>query len=254
MKCRFILVLLLCGGSATETLDAQIAGGSVSGVVADSSGASVPHAKVVLRSVATQIVRPLSSNLEGFYTAPNLVPGEYEVTVSAAGFETQVARLTVLIGAEQELNFTLRIGFVDQTIEVHGPADGIASATSVLGAVVNQKTIVELPLNGRSWTDLAALEPGVVPIEAQTPYAAGNGRGNRGFGSQLAISGARPQQNNYRLDGISINDYSNGGPGSVLGGNLGVDAIQEFSIFTGNYSASYGMRWTPSFGQNFVRS
>jgi len=69
-----------------------------------------------------------------------------------------------------------------------------------------------------------------VPIEAQPSYTAGNGRGNRGFGTQLAISGARPQQNNYRIDGISINDYSNGGPGSVLGGNLGVDAIQEFSI------------------------
>ena len=63
---------------------------------------------------------------------------------------------------------------------------------------------------------------------------------NRGFGAQLSISGARPQQNNYRLDGISINDYSNGGPGSVLGQNLGVEAIQEFSVLTSNYSAEYG--------------
>src|SRR5439155_26220375 len=93
---------------------------------------------------------------------------------------------------------------------------------------------------GRSGTDLAILEPGDVVIEAQPSYTAGNGRGNRGFGAQLAISGARPQQNNYRLDGVSINGYSNRGPGSVLGGNLGVDAIQEFSVFTGNYSAGYG--------------
>jgi hypothetical protein len=141
MKCRFTLVLLLCWGFATAALDAQIAGGNVSGVVTDSSGASVPQAKVVLRNAATQSVRTLSSNLEA-----------------------------------------LRIGSVDQTIEIEGPAAGIGLSTSVLGAVVNQKTIVELPLNGRSWTDLAALEPGVVP---QTPYAAGNGRGNRGFGVQL---------------------------------------------------------------------
>src|ERR1700682_4736221 len=109
MKCRFILVLLLCCGSTIETLDAQIAGGNVSGIVTDSSGASVPQAKVVLRNAATQRVRSLSSNLEGVYTAPNLVSGEYEVTASAAGFKTEFARLTVPIGAEQELNFALRI-------------------------------------------------------------------------------------------------------------------------------------------------
>src|SRR5262249_13199205 len=126
------------------------------------------------------------------------------------------------------------------SLEVEDPATGVELATSSLVAVVNDRTIRELPLDGRSWTDLAALEPGVAPIQAQPSYTAGNGRGNRWFGSQLAISGARPQQNNYRLDGISINDYSNGGPGSVLGGNLGVDAIQEFSILTANYSAAYG--------------
>src|SRR5207302_481690 len=98
----------------------------------------------------------------------------------------------------------------------------------------------EWPLNGRSWTDLAALSPGVDTIHTQTDFSAGSDRGNRGFGQQLTISGARPQQNNYRLDGISLNDYANGAPGSVLGGNLGVDAIQEFSVLTSNYSAEYG--------------
>jgi hypothetical protein len=97
-----------------------------------------------------------------------------------------------------------------------------------------------LPLNGRSWTDLAALQPGVDTIQTQPSFATGADRGNRGFGQQLTISGARPQQNNYRLDGISLNDYANGAPGSVLGGNMGVDAIQEFSVLTSNYSAEYG--------------
>jgi len=95
-------------------------------------------------------------------------------------------------------------------------------------------------LNGRSWTDLAALQPGVDTIQTQPSFSSGADRGNRGFGQQLTISGARPQQNNYRLDGISLNDYANGAPGSVLGGSLGVDAIQEFSVLTSNYSAEYG--------------
>ncbi|MGH9355784.1 MAG: TonB-dependent receptor plug domain-containing protein, partial [Terriglobia bacterium] len=95
-------------------------------------------------------------------------------------------------------------------------------------------------LNGRSWTDLAKLQPGVDAIQTQISFAEGPGRGNRGFGAQITISGQRPVENNYRLDGVSLNDYSNGAPGSVLGGNLGVDAVQEFSVLTTNYSAEYG--------------
>jgi len=97
-----------------------------------------------------------------------------------------------------------------------------------------------MPLNGRSWQDLATLVPGVNAIETQIPFENGAIRGNRGFGNQLTISGGRPTQNNYRLDGNSITDYAMGGPGSVLGVNLGVDAIQEFSVINGNYSAEYG--------------
>ncbi len=98
----------------------------------------------------------------------------------------------------------------------------------------------ELPLNGRDWTQLATLETGVNSIHSQFALTSGANRGNRGFGSQLTISGGRPSQNNYRLDGVSINDYSNGAPGSVLGSNLGVDAVEEFSVLTSNYSAEYG--------------
>src|SRR6202040_375114 len=93
---------------------------------------------------------------------------------------------------------------------------------------------------GRSWTDLAVLQPGVLAVETQSPFNAGSNRGNRGFENEVAINGARPQQNNYRLDGISIEDFANGGSGSVLGGSVGVDAIQEFSVLTSNYSAEYG--------------
>jgi hypothetical protein len=112
--------------------------------------------------------------------------------------------------------------------------------SSTLSAQVESKEILDLPLNGRDWASLATLSPGVNAIETQMPFTNGVLRGNRGFGAQLTISGGRPTQNNYQLDGNSINDYSGTGPGSVIGVNLGVDAIQEFSVLTGNYSAEYG--------------
>jgi hypothetical protein len=235
-----MVIALLWWAAAIESLPAQIAGGNISGVISDPSGAPVPHVKVVLQSRATRLSRALASNAEGLYAAANLTPGEYEVTVTATGFQTQIAAITVTVGAEAQLNFGLQLGSLEQSVEVAVPVDGIDRATSAMEAVVSQTTVQDLPLNGRSWTDLAVLEPGVVAIEAQASYTAGNVRGNRGFGAQLAISGGRPQQNNYRLDGISINDYSNGGPGSVLGGNLGVDAIQEFLLVTANSTAAYG--------------
>ena len=138
------------------------------------------------------------------------------------------------------MNLSLKIGEANQTVEVTGAAALVQLSNSTMKSEVESTTIRELPLNGRDWTSLATLSPGVNAIEAQIPFDGGGARGNRGFGSQLTISGGRPTQNNYRLDGNSINDYANGGPGSVIGVSLGVDAIQEFSVLTGNYSAEYG--------------
>lgn len=123
-------------------------------------------------------------------------------------------------------------------MDERGPVLELGS--SQLSAVVDATTVRELPLNGRSWTDLATLQPGVHSIPSQFQFAGGADRGERVFGDQLSISGGKPLQNNYRLDGISVSDYANGGPGSVLGVSLGVDAIQEFSVITANYSAAYG--------------
>jgi len=147
--------------------------------------------------------------------------------------------VTLTVGAQQVLNASLRVGQISQQVTVSVEAPTVELASSALNAVVQAPTIVGLPLNGRSWTDLASLQPGVAGVETQVPFG-DSGRGNRGFGAQIIISGARPTQNNYRLDGISLNDYSNGGPGSVLGGNLGVDAVEEFSVLTSNFSAEYG--------------
>src|SRR5712691_3402350 len=215
---------------------AQVAGATLTGTVKDSSGAFIPNAQVVITDLATGVTRTVSPGGGGLYTAPNLLPGTYEIRVTATGFSTEVQKgITLTVGAEQVLDFTMQVGQMTQTVEITTEAPTVELTSSTLSATVNATTIRELPLNGRSWTDLANLQPGVVAAET---HAAQNV--NRSYGAQLSISGARPQQNNYRLDGISINDYSNGGPGSVLGQNLGVEAIQEFSVLTSNYSAEYG--------------
>jgi hypothetical protein len=222
-------------------LHAQVAGGTLSGTITDASGAAVPNAQVVVKNSATGVARSFATNAEGFYTAANLLPGNYEVAVSATGFNTGIKTgITINVGAQPVFNLALQVGTVANRVEVTTEAPTVQLTSSDIGATVNATTVRELPLNGRSWTDLAALQPGVDTIQTQPSFALGADRGNRGFGQQLTISGARPQQNNYRLDGVSLNDYANGAPGSVLGGNLGVDAIQEFSVLTSNYSAEYG--------------
>src|SRR6202140_3198380 len=220
---------------------AQVAGGTLSGTVSDSNGAGIPQAKLVIKNVATGIERTVTTNVDGFYTTVNLLPGSYQIAISATGFNSETRHgLTISVGSQLTIDITLRVGTISNRVEVTAAVPDVQLTSSEIGAVVNATTVRELPLNGRSWTDLAALQPGVETIQTQPSFATGSDRGNRGFGQQLTISGARPQQNNYRLDGISLNDYANGAPGSVLGGNLGVDAIQEFSVLTSNYSAEYG--------------
>src|SRR6266849_3769579 len=102
MRRLLIPILLLCCGPGSDALRAQVVGGNISGVVADPSGAAIPRAKTVLKSLDTQILRTALANEEGFYAAPNLVPGLYEVTVSAAGFESQVSHISLATGAEAE--------------------------------------------------------------------------------------------------------------------------------------------------------
>src|SRR5712692_3598432 len=237
-----VLALALMHSVAMHVdVQAQVAGGTISGTVVDSSGSVIPKASVSITNLATGINRTVTTNEDGLYIAPNLLPASYELTFTAPGFKTEVRRgIELTVGAAVVLNQTMQVGTTKETIQVQTEAPAVQLASSDISAVVNATTVRELPLNGRSWTDLATLQPGVNRIETQPDFAAGTDRGNRGFGQQLTISGARPQQNNYRLDGVSLNDYANGAPGSVLGGSLGVDAIQEFSVLTSNYSAEYG--------------
>jgi len=233
------LALGIFQASTVNTL-AQVAGGTISGTITDTGGRVVTNAHVSITNADTGVTREVTSNEEGFYSAPNLLPGTYEVTVSAQGFKTEKRAITLTVGASASLDQTLRVGSATEMVMVQSEVPAVQLSSSDISAVVNATTVRELPLNGRSWTDLAQLQPGVSAIHTQPDFSAGTDRGNRGFGQQLTISGARPQQNNYRLDGVSLNDYANGAPGSVLGGSLGVDAIQEFSVITSNYSAEYG--------------
>jgi hypothetical protein len=220
---------------------AQVAGATLSGTVIDASGAAIPQVSVSIRNVATGITTTAAANANGFYTATNLLPGSYEIKASASGFATVVRTgITLTVGAQQVLDFTLQVGQVTQTVEVTGEAPAVETTSSAISGVVNQTTVVELPLNGRDWTLLAALQPGVNAITTQQPIGGTSSRSTRGNGAQISVSGTRPQLNNYRLDGISIVDFAGGSPGSVLGISLGVDAIQEFSVLTSNSTAEYG--------------
>ena len=234
------ILALVLGLTSAGRLRAQVVGGTVLGTVSDPSGAVIPDAQVSIRNESTGVVTAVTTNKDGFYTAPNLLPATYEITVSGSGFATEVRKGVVLtVGAQQVVNVTLHVGQVTQTVEVAGTAETVQLASSAITGSVNANTVLELPLNGRSWTDLANLQPGVAVIRTLVSVSSPDRLG-RGLGSQLTITGARPQQNNYLLNGISMNDYANGAPGSILGGNLGVDAVEQFSVLTSNYSAEYG--------------
>ncbi len=233
-----ILVVSIAGAGNAY---AQVSGATLTGTVKDASGAVIPNAQVSVTNTATGVNRRIVTDTAGFYTMSNLLPGDYDVAVSATGFASQVRKgITLTVGAHQVLDHTMQVGQVTQTVQITAEAPTVELASSTLSAEIDATAVRELPLNGRSWSDLANLQPGVVPIQTQASFTDGGHRGNRGFGSQVTVAGSRPAQSHYRLDGITINDYTNAGPGSVLGGNLGVDAIQEFTILTSNFSSEYG--------------
>src|SRR6202158_3107410 len=234
-------VLLFLAFLAALPARAQLAGANLAGVLMHASARSVPNAMVSIKNVATGVTREVQSNSDGLYSDPNLLPGEYDIEASAPSFSKTVEKdVTLTVGSERALNLTLKVGAVNSVIQVTGAPPLLETSSSTLSATVGEKTIVDLPLNGRDWTLLATLQPGVIAVRAQATTGNSNNRGNRGFGNQLVDSGHRPYENTYRVDGININDYTNGAPGSVLGVTLGGDAIREVNVGTANYTAEYG--------------
>src|SRR4029077_3786432 len=159
----WILVVAIVSLTITGRACAQVSGATLTGTIRDSSGAFIPGAQVLITDVATGVTRTVSADGAGLYAAPNLLPGTYEIRVTATGFSTEVQKgITLTVGAQQALDFTMRVGQISQTVEVNTEAPTVELTSSELGATVNSTTVRELPLNGRSWTDLANLQPGVV--------------------------------------------------------------------------------------------
>lgn len=211
----------------------QTVGGTILGTITDPSGAVIPGVQVSIKNVATGVVRTVTTNDTGFYSARNLLPGAYEVTASLPGFATAVqGDVNLTVGSERSVNIKMKVGEVAERVEVSGEAPALDLSSSILSHVVEGGAIRDLPLNGRDWTQLATLQPGV------TTTAGGGAQ--TGTGGRISVSGGRPTENNYRLNGVSISDHANSGPGSALGVNLGVDAIREFSVLTSTFSAEYG--------------
>jgi len=198
-------------------VSAQMVGATISGTVVDPSGAVIAGVKIVITNVSLGSIANAATNSVGVFVAPNLPPGTYQLSASATGFSTLVRNaITLTVGQELVLNLTLQVGNASQHIEVNTEAPTVDLANATIGGVVTETNVEALPLNGRSWSDLAILAPGVHMVGNQ-PDLNSTDRTKRGMGLELSISGGRPQQNNYLLDGVNINNYTNAGPGSLLG-------------------------------------
>jgi len=219
-----ISLVLLISIPACIHAYAQTGDRTLSGTVTSASGAPIANARLVLKNIATSDTRSFTANGDGTYVVASLLPGTYEITASAPGFEDAHATVTISSDRKPVVSLVMRAA--------SGAGAGQAGSSTVKGDV---KDVRDLPLNGRSASDVAALEPGVATARTQT-----SGQAQRGFGTEMTISGGRPRQNDSRLDGISVNDYSNGPPGSALGVNLGVDAVEQFTVLTSNYPAQNG--------------
>ncbi|MGI9075519.1 MAG: carboxypeptidase regulatory-like domain-containing protein [Bryobacteraceae bacterium] len=194
----------------------------LSGTISTPSGSRIPNAKVSLTNTANGEVKSVKANRSGWYSVAHVLPGKYDITASAPGFLDTRIEISIGAGLRQEANVQMQIVSAKPgSPTVHENA--------------NSTQIRELPLNGRSASDVVTLEPGIATARTQP-----SGQGQRGFGTQVTVSGIRPRQNDSRMNGISVNDYTNGPPGSARGVSLGVDTVEQFSVLTSNYPAQYG--------------
>ncbi len=229
-----LLIGLILGGLVVS---AQVSTGTISGVVQDQSGSVVPGTTVTVRNVDTGVARTLISDAGGRYTAPDLSLGNYEVQAQQSGFQTEIRSGIILtVGRQEVVNLSLRVGQPSEKITITEAAPLVESTTSAMSSLVDQRTIRDLPLNGRSYDQLALLQPGVVTMGAGQASAAFD----YGEGTRFSVTGSRAYANSFMLDGTDINDHANGTPGGAAGTNLGVDGVQEFKINTSVSPAEYG--------------
>ncbi|HYK58726.1 MAG TPA: carboxypeptidase regulatory-like domain-containing protein [Bryobacteraceae bacterium] len=238
-RARAAGMLLMLGFVASGTLYAQGSTASVLGTVTDSSGAVIPNASVQVKNVGTGQTQQASADAQGRYTVADLPIGNYEAQASAQGFQTVVRRgITLTVGAQSVVDFSLAVGQAQQTVTVEATVSQVDTVSTAVASYVEQKQINDLPLNGRNFTDLVALAPGV-----STGSQIGNGGANLLYGveNNFSVSGARSEGQAYLLDNTDVQGFWNHGSGSgVMGTTLGIEAIAEFSLLTNTYSAQFG--------------
>ena len=203
---------------------------TVSGRVTDSTGAVVPGTSITITNVATGVARKVAANSEGYYTVPLLPPGEYRVAVEQQGFKT-IQRSGIVLEVDQraQLDFTLEVGAVTEQIEVTAAVVQLNTSEASQGQVIENQRIVDMPLNGRNYNQLALLSAGTVQPAPGSRYG--------GFSS----GGMRITQNNFMLDGVDNNGIELAGAqrrGEMV--QPSIDAIQEFKVQTNAYAAEYG--------------
>src|SRR6267143_151908 len=234
---RYWLVLLISVLLGGHLVSAQVTTGTISGVVQDSSGAVTPGVSVTVRNLDTGIARSVTTDERGRYTASNLTLGNYEVEGQLTGFQTEIRRgITLTVGREVVVSLTLKVGQLSDAVTISAEAPLVETTTSTMSSLVDARTIRDLPLNGRSYEQLALLQPGVVTMGAGQASAAFD----FGTGTRLSVTGSRAYANSFMLDGTDINDHANGTPGGAAGTNLGVDGVQEFKINTLVSPAEFG--------------
>ena len=226
---RFALTMFL---AACTSLGQQPTA-EVTGIVTDASGATVPGAKIRLSNTSTGIRWEAESNESGNYTFSNLPPGPYQISVTREGFTTvNRTGINLVISQVARLDFALSVGSTAESVEIKGTAPLLESSSASVGQLIETKAVLDLPLNGRNYLQLAKLSTGV--LEAKP------GDRNTAGGSFIA-NGVRAQLNNFLLDGVDNNskvvDQQNSSPVVV---QPSVDAVQEFKVETNNYSAEYG--------------
>ncbi|MBK7599120.1 MAG: carboxypeptidase regulatory-like domain-containing protein [Acidobacteria bacterium] len=206
----------------------------ISGTVQDQNGSVITGAAVTIRNLETNQSRASISDGEGRYTFAELRVGEYEIKVDQSGFKTTVRTgIHLAIGDKLVINLALEL-VIRESIDISDNAPLINTSSAELSYLVGERAIRDLPLNGRNYTDLALLQPGV------TAFPLRDGGSVVAHGLGMTINGQDIRSNVYLLDGTLLNDFTNGPAGSAAGTALGTETIREFRVESNSYSAEFG--------------